>query len=67
MKFLFNFFLLIIITGCNFDPIFSLSKNRVTSNNILDKISDHYNSMDIDFDGFISKVNSGGIKIIETK
>jgi hypothetical protein len=23
--------------------------------------------MDIDFDGFISKVNSGGIKIIETK
>jgi len=47
--------------------IFSLSNNRVTSNNILDKISDHYNSMDIDFDGFISKVNSGGIKIIETK
>ena len=47
--------------------IFSLSNNRVTSNNILDKISDHYNSMDIDFDVFISKVNSGGIKIIETK
>ena len=47
--------------------IFSLSNNRVTSNNILDKISNHYNSMDIDFDGFISKVNSGGIKIIETK
>ncbi len=47
--------------------IFSLSNNRVTSNNILDKISDHYNSMDIDFDGFISKVNSGGIKIIESK
>jgi hypothetical protein len=23
--------------------------------------------MDIDFDGFISKVNSGGIKIIESK
>ena len=47
--------------------IFSLSNKRVTSNNILDKISDHYNSMDIDFDGFISKVNSGGIKIIESK
>ena len=47
--------------------IFSLSNNRVISKNILDKISHYYNSMDIDFDGFISKVNSSGIKIIETK
>tara|TARA_S200000501_G_C20808808_1_gene737441 strand:+ start:654 stop:1583 length:930 start_codon:yes stop_codon:yes gene_type:complete len=47
--------------------IFSISNNRTTSNKVLDSISKHYSSMDIDHDAFISKVNSDGIKIIETK
>jgi len=47
--------------------IFSLSNNRITSNKVLESISQHYSSMDIEHDVFISKVNSGGIKIIETK
>ena len=47
--------------------IFSLSNHRDTSNRILEKISNHYKSVNIDHDGFISKVNSGGIKIMETK
>tara|TARA_B100000989_G_scaffold270156_1_gene226066 strand:+ start:5044 stop:5973 length:930 start_codon:yes stop_codon:yes gene_type:complete len=47
--------------------IFSISNNRTTSNKVLDSISEHYSSMDIDHDAFISKVNSDGIKIIETE
>ena len=31
MKFLFNLFLLIIITGCNPDPIFPLSKKNISN------------------------------------
>ena len=47
--------------------IFSLSNNRNTSNKILENISDHYRSVDIEHDGFISKINNIGIKIIETR
>ena len=47
--------------------IFSLSNNRITSNKVLESISQHYSSMDIEHDVFISKVNNDGIKIIETK
>jgi len=47
--------------------IFSISNNRTTSNKVLYSISEHYSSMGIDHDAFISKVNSDGIKIIETE
>jgi homoserine kinase len=47
--------------------IFSLSNNRVTSTKILDSVSNHYKKLGIDYDGFISKINSQGIKILDTK
>ena len=37
------------------------------SNKILDSIINHYNEQDIDSTGFISKINSNGIKILESR
>ena len=47
--------------------IFSLSNNRISSTKILDSISIHYEKMGFSYDGFISKINSQGIKILDTK
>jgi len=47
--------------------IFSLSNNTSLSNKILDNITNHYDKLRIDYDGFISKINTAGIKILETK
>jgi len=47
--------------------IFSLSNNTTLSNKILDNITNHYKKLKIDYDGFISKINTVGIKILETK
>ncbi len=47
--------------------IFSLSNNRISSTKILDSISKHYKKLNIDYDGFISKINSQGIKILDSK
>ena len=47
--------------------IFSLSSESSTSQKILDNITTHFNNLKIDYDGFISKVNSTGIKILESK
>ena len=47
--------------------IFSLSNESSTSQKILDNITSHFNNLKIDYDGFISKVNSTGIKILESK
>ena len=47
--------------------IFSLSNKSSTSQKILDNITSHFNNLKIDYDGFISKINSTGIKILESK
>jgi len=47
--------------------IFSLSNNISLSNKILDNFTNHYDKLRIDYDGFISKINTAGIKILETK
>ena len=47
--------------------IFSLSNESSTSQKILDNITSHFNNLKIDYDGFVSKVNSTGIKILESK
>ena len=47
--------------------IFSLSNNSSTSNKILDNITSHLEKLNIDYDGFVSKINTTGIKILETK
>ena len=47
--------------------IFSLSSESSTSQKILDNITTHFNNLKIDYDGFISKINSTGIKILESK
>ncbi len=47
--------------------IFSLSNDNNVSNKILDSIINHYNEQDIDSTGFISKINSNGIKILESR
>ena len=47
--------------------IFSLSNNRISSTKILDSISNHYEKLGISYDGFISKINSQGIKILDSK
>ena len=47
--------------------IFSLSNTRISSTKILDGISKHYKKLNIDYDGFISKINSQGIKILDSK
>ncbi len=51
MKFLFNFFLLIIITGCNPEPIFPLSKKN-TSNVVVKNFS--IEKLDFPKDGYVS-------------
>ena len=51
MKFLFNFFLLIIISGCNPDPIFPLPKKNI-SNVLVKNIS--IAKLDFPKDGYVS-------------
>ena len=51
MKFLFNFFLLIIITGCKSEPIFPLSKKNI-SNVVVKKFS--IAKLDFPKDGYVS-------------
>ncbi len=51
MKFLFNIFLLIIITGCNPDPIFPLSKKNI-SNVVVKNFS--ITKLDFPKDGYVS-------------
>ncbi len=46
--------------------IFSLSNNSTVSEKILKSVTNHYEKLNISYDGFISKVNSTGIKIIES-
>jgi homoserine kinase len=46
--------------------IFSLSNDTVISEKILKTTTDHYNKLGISYDGFISKINSTGIKILES-
>ncbi len=46
--------------------IFSLSNDTVISEKILKATTDHYNKLGISYDGFISKINSTGIKILES-
>ena len=47
--------------------IFSLSNNTIISKKILETASNHYDKLGIDHDGFISKINPTGIKILESK
>ena len=47
--------------------IFSLSNNTIISKKILETASNHYDKLGIDYDGFISKINPTGIKILESK
>ena len=46
--------------------IFSLSKDTIISEKILKATTDHYNKLGISYDGFISKINTKGIKILES-
>lgn len=46
--------------------IFSLSKDTNKSEKILKATTDHYNKLGISYDGFISKINTTGIKILES-
>ena len=55
MKFLFNIFLLIIITGCNPNPIFSLSKKNI-SNVVVKNFS--IAKLDFPKDGYVSVDNN---------
>ena len=45
--------------------IFSLSKSTKVANNILDKMSSHFDSVNINYNGFVSKINSEGVKVID--
>ena len=47
--------------------IFSLSNNTIISKKILETASNHYDKQGIIYDGFISKINPTGIKILESK
>ena len=47
--------------------IFSLSNNTIISKKILETAGNHYDKLDINYDGFISKINPTGIKILESK
>ena len=44
-----------------------LASREIETYKILENISDHYRSVDIEHDGFISKINNIGIKIIEAR
>ena len=45
--------------------IFSLSKSDKVADNILDKMSSHFDSVNINYNGFVSKINSEGVKVID--
>ena len=45
--------------------IFSLSKSDKVANDILDKMSSHFDSVNINYNGFVSKINSEGVKVID--
>ncbi len=45
--------------------IFSLSKSNKVANDILNKISSHFDSVNITYNGFNSKINSEGVKVID--
>ena len=45
--------------------IFSLSKSDEVANNILHKMSSHFDSVNISYNGFVSKINSEGVKVID--
>ena len=45
--------------------IFSLSKSDKVANDILHKMSSHFDSVNINFSGFVSKINSEGVKVID--
>jgi len=47
--------------------IFSLSNDTIISGKILEATTNHFDKSKIDYDGFISKINSTGIKILESK
>ena len=44
--------------------IFSLSKNNQIANDILNKTSSHFDNSNITYNGFVSIINSEGIKVI---
>ena len=52
--------------SCSGPSIFSLSKDTIISEKILKATTDHYNKLGISYDGFISKINTTGIKILES-
>ena len=45
--------------------IFSLSKSSEVANDILNKISSHFDSVNITYNGFVSLINSEGVKVID--
>ena len=45
--------------------IFSLSKSSEVANDILNKISFHFDSVNITYNGFVSIINSEGVKVID--
>lgn len=47
--------------------IFALCKGEKTANNVYNAIQNAYNNKNIDFNLFISKINTQGVKILETK
>ena len=46
--------------------IFSLSNDSIVSEKILKATTNHYDKLGISYDGFISKINTTGIKILES-
>ena len=44
--------------------IFSLSKNNQIANDILNKTSSHFDNSNITYNGFVSIINSEGVKVI---
>ena len=45
--------------------IFALSKSNKIANVILNKVSSHFNSVNINYNGFVSIINSEGVKVID--
>jgi len=43
---------------------FSLSKSNEIANDILNKVSSHFDSLNITYNGFVSIINSEGVKVI---
>jgi len=43
---------------------FSLSKSNEVANDILNKVSSHFDSLNITYNGFVSIINSEGVKVI---